>query len=100
MVKISRNELAGALAALGKLVCRTSPVDLYKTIRLQTNDPGLCLTTTGMNESLSVVLDAESDGPLDKIVYFSELKDMVKGSSAGSVTFHEADGVFSIQVES
>jgi len=34
-VEISKSELAGALGALGKLVCRTSPVEVYRSLRIE-----------------------------------------------------------------
>lgn len=32
-MKTSKNELNGALRVLGKIVCQTSPVELYRSIR-------------------------------------------------------------------
>ena len=34
-MEISRNLLAGALSALGKLVCRTSPVEAYRSVLIE-----------------------------------------------------------------
>ena len=34
-MEISKNLLAGALSALGKLVCRTSPLEAYRSLQIE-----------------------------------------------------------------
>ncbi len=34
-IEMNKNELAGALVALGKLVCRTSPMPVFKCLRIE-----------------------------------------------------------------
>ena len=34
-IEVSKNELAGALSALGKLVVRTSPVELFRSLLIE-----------------------------------------------------------------
>ena len=36
-VEISKNLLAGALSALGKLVCRTSPLEAYRSLQIESD---------------------------------------------------------------
>ena len=35
MIEVDKNELAEALNALGKLICRTSPLASYKSIKIE-----------------------------------------------------------------
>ena len=37
-IEVSKSELAGALSALGKLICRTSPVEVYRSLRIEGKD--------------------------------------------------------------
>ena len=34
-IEVSKNELSVALSALGKLVCRTAPVELFRSLRIE-----------------------------------------------------------------
>lgn len=36
---INKTELAGALAALGKLVCRSSPIPVYRAVQIEACTP-------------------------------------------------------------
>ena len=35
MIEVNKNTLAGALPALGKLICRTSPMTVFKSIKIE-----------------------------------------------------------------
>ena len=35
MIEVNKNTLAGAFGALGKMICRTSPLALYKSIKVE-----------------------------------------------------------------
>ena len=58
-VEISKNLLAGALSALGKLVCRTSPVEVYQTLRIESKDGTISLQTVGLDEAITCTLPME-----------------------------------------
>jgi len=50
-VEISRNPLAGALGALGKLVSRTSPVEAYRSVLIEGKENKISFQTAGNEES-------------------------------------------------
>ena len=58
-IEVSKNELAGALSALGKLVCRTAPVELFRSLRIEGNENKIELQTTGIDEVLTCTIPAE-----------------------------------------
>ena len=58
-VEISKSELAGALGALGKLVCRTSPVEIYRSLRIEGKNNQISFQTAGVNEAITFTLPAE-----------------------------------------
>ena len=47
MIEVNKNTLASALPALGKLVCRTSPLALCKSIKIEAEDRTVRLQTAG-----------------------------------------------------
>ena len=51
-MNISKTELSGALSALGKLICRTSPLAEYKSLQIETTQNALFLRTASLNETL------------------------------------------------
>ena len=50
MIEVNKNTLAGAFGALGKLICRTSPMSLFKSIKIEAADGKLRLATTPDNQ--------------------------------------------------
>ena len=50
MIEVNKNTLASALPALGKLICRTSPMTLFKSIKIESADGKLRLSTTPDNQ--------------------------------------------------
>ncbi len=97
-MKLNKNELAHALTALGKLICRTSENELYKAVHIRRKDNKAVFTVQSQTESLSVEIPAEteSDAPIDRLVYYADLKDAVKGTAAGTARFLDN----AVQVES
>ena len=53
MIEVNKNTLAGAFGALGKLICRTSPLALCKSIKVEAAEGKLRLSTCGLNEEVS-----------------------------------------------
>ena len=48
-IEVLKNELAGALSALGKLVCRTSPVEVYRSLRIEGKENKISFQTVGLD---------------------------------------------------
>lgn len=79
MIEVNKNMLAGALPALGKLICRTSPMMLFKSIKIEAADGKLRLSTCGATEEISFELESDSEEVFCCIVGFDEFRDAVKG---------------------
>ena len=79
-MKITKNELSRALRVLGKVVCQTSPVELYRSIRFIGDECGIRAMATDGIESVSVKLEAFADSAIDFCVPFKELKEQIRSS--------------------
>ena len=79
-MKITKNELSRALRVLGKVVCQTSPVELYRSIRFVGDECGICAMATDGVESVSVKVEAFADSAIDFCVPFKELKEQIRSS--------------------
>ena len=97
-MKITKNELSRALRVLGKVVCQTSPVELYRSIRFVGDECGICAMATDGVETVSVKLEAFADSAIDFCVPFKELKEQIRSSrsefmelSGNSLAFPEPE---------
>ena len=70
MIEVNKSTLAGALPALGKLVCRTSPLALCKSIKIESAEGKLRLSTCGLNEEVSFELETGGDEVFSCLVGF------------------------------
>ena len=77
-MKITKNELSRALRVLGKVVCQTSPVELYRSIRFVGDECGICAMATDGVETVSVKLEAFADSAIDFCVPFKEIKEEIR----------------------
>ena len=77
-MKIEKKVLNEALKVLGKVVCQTSPVELYQMIRFVGNADGVKAMATDGIETVTVKLDATSETDVDFCVPFRELKDLIR----------------------
>ena len=51
-LKLNKTELAGALVALGKLVCRSSPIPVYRTVQIEAVNNTLFFRTHNADEEI------------------------------------------------
>ena len=79
MIEVNKSMLAGAFGALGKLICRTSPLALYKSIKIEAEDRTLRLSTCGLSEGVTFELEADGDDEFSCLVGFDEFRDAVRG---------------------
>ena len=79
-MKITKNELSRALRVLGKVVCQTSPVELYRSIRFVGDECSIRAMATDGVESVSVKVEAFADSAIDFCVPFKELKEQIRSS--------------------
>ena len=91
-MNLNKNELASVLPALGKLICRTSPLVFCKSIKIEAEEGKLRLSTCSLNEAVSFELETESEDEFCCIVGFDEFRDAVKSgrNKTVEITF-EAD---------
>ena len=77
-MRVEKKALNDALRVLGKVVCQTSPVELYRSIRFVGDADGVMAMATDGVEVVSVILDAFAETEIDFCVPFKELKDLVR----------------------
>ena len=85
-MRIEKKVLNDALRILGKMVCQTSPAEVFRGVRF-VGTPGdvLAMATDGV-EQVSLRIDAETEGAEDLFVEYRALREMVrtaKGSRIG-----------------
>ena len=77
-MRVEKRVLNDALRVLGKVVCQTSPVELYRSVRFVGDENGIRAMATDGVETVSVILDAFAESEIDFCVPFKELKDQVR----------------------
>ena len=77
-MRIEKKTLNDALRVLGKVVCQTSPVELYRSVRFVGDENGIQAMVTDGVETVSVILDAFTETEINFCVSFKELKDLVR----------------------
>ena len=77
-MRVEKRVLNDALRVLGKVVCQTSPVELYRSIRFVGDVDGVMAMATDGVEVVSVILDAFAETEIDFCVPFKELKDLIR----------------------
>ncbi|MBE6377093.1 MAG: hypothetical protein E7050_11625 [Lentisphaerae bacterium] len=75
---VEKRVLNDALRVLGKVVCQTSPVELYRSVRFVGDENGIWAMATDGVETVSVAVDAFTETEIDFCVPFKELKDLVR----------------------
>ena len=63
-MRIEKKTLNDALRVLGKVVCQTSPVELYRSVRFVGNENGIRAMATDGVETVSVAVDAFNETEL------------------------------------
>ena len=95
-IEVSKSELAGALSALGKLVCRTSPVEVYRSLRIEGKENKVAFQTVGLDEAITYTITAEGVEEFCAIVNFDEFRTIVRASRNKSALFEYEPGKFGI----
>ena len=84
-VTINKNEIASALTALGKNICRTSPVILHKSLLISTLEGKIKLSTCKGDEEATFTTGAETVGTINAVVMFDEFREALKSCRAKTV---------------
>ena len=84
-MKIEKKVLNDALRILGKVVCQTSPVEVFRGVRF-VGTPGdvLAMATDG-EEQVSLRIDAEVEGTEDFVVEYRALREMVRTAKGSRI---------------
>ena len=90
-MRVEKKALNDALRVLGKVVCQTSPVELYRSVRFVGDVDGVMAMATDGVETVSVAVDAFTDAEIDFSVPFKELKDLVRMGRSETI---ELNGTF------
>ncbi len=90
-MRVEKRVLNDALRVLGKVVCQTSPVELYRSVRFVGDGDGIMAMATDGVETVSVILDAFTEAEIDFCVPFKELKDLVRMGRSETI---ELSGMF------
>ena len=77
-MRIEKKTLNDALRVLGKVVCQTSPMELYRSVRFVGDENGIRAMATDGVETVSMAVDAFTETEIDFCVPFKELKDLVR----------------------
>ena len=77
-MKVEKRNLNDALRVLGKVVCQTSPVELYRSVRFVGNAGGVTAMATDGVETVAVQIEAMTETEVDFCVEFRELKDLIR----------------------
>ena len=85
-MKIEKRVLNDALRVLGKVVCQTSPVELYRSIRFVGDVDGVMAMATDGVEVVSVDVEAVPEADVDFCIPFKDLKEMVRSSRSEILT--------------
>ncbi len=88
---IEKSLLAGALCALGKMICRTSPVEVYKSLHITSADNGLTLTVFSPQEVLEYQLSSEVDSQVDVAVNFEAFRVAVRSCKVKNISLEFAE---------
>ena len=54
-IELLKSELAGAFSALGKLVCRTAAVEVYRSLRIEGKENKIAFQTVGLDEAITYI---------------------------------------------
>ena len=90
-MRVEKRVLNDALRVLGKVVCQTSPVELYRSVRFVGDENGIRAMATDGVETVSVAVDAFTETEIDFCVPFKELKDLVRIGRSETI---ELNGTF------
>ncbi len=89
---LNKTELAGALAALGKLICRSSPIPMFRAVQIEATNNVLLFRTHNMTEEIEFRMDVEASETFRIAVDFDFFRSLVKNCRNKNITFEFKDG--------
>ena len=94
---LNKTELTGALAALGKLVCRKSPLSVFHAVQIESNNNTLFFRTHSSDEEIEFRIEADSMDAFKVAVDFDLFRSLVRNSRNKTIKFEFADGTLRIE---
>ena len=95
-LEMNKNELAGALIALGKLVCRTAAEAEFKALRIEAGENQVRFSTCSQSEQITFKTECRSEGAFHCIVGFDEFRDAVRSGRNKVLEIENGDSVLRI----
>ena len=95
-LEVNKNELAGALIALGKLVCRTAAEAEFKALRIEAGENQVRFSTCSQAEQITFKAECRSEGAFHGIVGFDEFRDAVRSGRNKVLEIENGDSVLRI----
>ena len=95
-LEVNRNELTGALIALGKLVCRTAAEAKFKALRIEAGENQVRFSTCSQSEQITFKTECRSEGAFHCIVGFDEFRDAVRSGRNKVLEIENGDSVLRI----
>lgn len=94
---LNKTELTGALAALGKLVCRKSPISVFHAVQIESTNNTICFRTHNSDEEIEFKMAAEGLDAFKLATDFDLFRSLVKNSRNKTIKFEFADGTLRIE---
>ena len=95
-LEMNKNELAGALIALGKLVCRTAAEAEFKALRIEAGENRVRFSTCSQSEQITFKTEYRSEGAFHCIVGFDEFRDAVRSGRNKVLEIEDSDSVLRV----
>ena len=95
-LEVNRNELTGALIALGKLVCRTAAEAKFKALRIEAGENQVRFSTCSLSEQITFKTECRSEGAFHCLVGFDEFRDAVRGYRNKVLEIEDNEGTLRI----
>ena len=95
-LEMNKNELAGALIALGKLICRTAAEAEFKALRIEAGENQVRFSTCSQSEQITFKTECRSEGAFHGIVGFDEFRDAVRSGRNKMLEIENGDSVLRV----
>lgn len=84
-MRIEKKVLNDALRILGKMVCQTSPAEVFRGVRFVGTPGDVLAMATDSVEQVSLRIDAEVEGTEDFVVEYRALREMVRTAKGSRI---------------
>ena len=95
-LEVNKNELAGALIALGKLVCRTAAEAKFKALQIEAGENQARFSTCSQSEQITFKTECRSEGAFHCIVEFDKFRDAVRSGRNKTLEIEDNGGTLRV----